>query len=232
MSFEEIDGQIKTLYSNGDVPNVIRNRITALAARIAEADRFIERYYESEDLSMWQDTQKLSSYVAQNKGYQTNEWVEDLYTGVTTDEVTVGLTDFNGYVRTYTVGGNAGNAAEVGDNTGTVNESKLRKVTGGARITGYCACEKCCPGTSDGVTATGTKAQEGRTVAVDPSVIPYGTKLMIKGPNGEWLNNGQPFIAEDCGGAIDNYDVDIYYDSHNEAYRGTKYNCEIYIVED
>jgi len=41
------------------------------------------------------------------------------------------------------------------------------------------------------ITSTGVTPIAGRTVAVDPRVIPYGSKLII---------NGQPgYIAEDCG---------------------------------
>lgn len=73
--------------------------------------------------------------------------------------------------------------------------------------TAYCACEKCC-GKTDGITATGTKATAGRTIAVDPSVIPYGTEVII---------NGHTYVAEDCGGAIKGNSIDIYFDSHAEA---------------
>ena len=59
-------------------------------------------------------------------------------------------------------------------------------------ITHYCACSRCC-GKSDGVTATGTQATAGRTIAVDPKVIPLGTEVII---------DGQSYIAEDTGGAI------------------------------
>lgn len=58
-------------------------------------------------------------------------------------------------------------------------------------LTAYCPCENCC-GKSDGITASGTKATEGRTIAVDPTIIPYGTKVEIQGLG--------IFIAEDCGG--------------------------------
>ena len=40
------------------------------------------------------------------------------------------------------------------------------------RVTHYCACSACCGQYADGVTATGTVASEGRTIAVDTSVIP------------------------------------------------------------
>ena len=74
-------------------------------------------------------------------------------------------------------------------------------------ITAYCPCEKCC-GNSNGITASGTKAKQGRTVAVDPRYIPYGTEIII---------DGQTYIAEDCGGAIKGNRIDLFFDSHSEA---------------
>lgn len=75
------------------------------------------------------------------------------------------------------------------------------------KITGYCPCEECC-GKSDGITSTGTEATAGRTVAVDPDVIPYGTEVVI---------GDEVYIAEDCGSAIKDNKIDIFYDSHEEA---------------
>lgn len=58
-------------------------------------------------------------------------------------------------------------------------------------------------------TATGVRPKAGRTIAVDPRVIPYGSKVII---------NGNTYIAEDCGGAIKgNKRVDIFFDTHQEA---------------
>lgn len=85
------------------------------------------------------------------------------------------------------------------------------------KVTAYCPCEKCCGKTEDdpwyGITATGTRATEGRTIAVDPDVIPYGTVLYFEGPDG--LVSG--FVAEDCGGAIKGNRIDLYFDSHEDA---------------
>ena len=75
------------------------------------------------------------------------------------------------------------------------------------KITYYCPCTKCC-GKSDGITTTGTTATEGRTVAVDPSIIPYGSTLVI---------DGKTYVAEDCGGAIKSNKIDIYVDDHQKA---------------
>ena len=59
-------------------------------------------------------------------------------------------------------------------------EVEQYKNLGEFKLTGYCACEYCC-GKTDGITATGTKATSGRTIAVDPSIIPYGSLVKING---------------------------------------------------
>lgn len=57
-------------------------------------------------------------------------------------------------------------------------------------------------------TATGTVPTVGRTIAVDPRVIPYGSEVII---------NGHTYIAEDCGGGIKGNRVDILFATHREA---------------
>jgi len=89
-------------------------------------------------------------------------------------------------------------------------------------LTAYCPCEKCC-GKTDGITSTGTKATHGRTIAVDPDIIPYGTKVLI---------NGSEYVAEDCGGAINNNHIDVFFNTHEEALEfGVRYE-NIYVMED
>lgn len=86
-------------------------------------------------------------------------------------------------------------------------------------ITHYCACEKCTVD-GDGITATGTKAAAGRTIAVDPEVIAYGTTVII---------DGKTYIAEDCGGAIKGNRIDIFMDSHEEALKAGVRTAEVYL---
>lgn len=90
----------------------------------------------------------------------------------------------------------------------TEEETIYRENLGAFVITAYCPCSKCCGEWADGITSTGTVATEGRTIAVDPSVIPYGSVVEINGVN---------YIAEDCGGAIKKNRIDIYFDSHDDA---------------
>lgn len=82
------------------------------------------------------------------------------------------------------------------------------KSLGTFKLTAYCACPQCCGEWSDGVTYTGTTATAGRTIAVDPDVIPLGSTVYI---------NGTPYIAEDIGGAIEGNRIDVYFPSHQDA---------------
>ena len=74
------------------------------------------------------------------------------------------------------------------------------------KITAYCPCSKCC-GKSNGITASGTKATAGRTVAASGKFA-LGTKLNI---------NGHIYTVEDRGGAINGNKIDIFVNSHSEA---------------
>lgn len=92
---------------------------------------------------------------------------------------------------------------------------------GECKITYYCAC-KSCSGKWGDVTSTGTRCVEGKTVAVDPSVIAYGTKLLI---------DGHVYIAEDCGGNVKGDHIDIYLDDHDLTEKlGVKYT-NVWIVK-
>ena len=74
------------------------------------------------------------------------------------------------------------------------------------KITAYCPCAKCC-GKTNGITAMGTHATAGRTVAASGKFA-FGTKLNI---------NGHVYTVEDRGGAINGNKIDIFVNSHAEA---------------
>ena len=100
---------------------------------------------------------------------------------------------------------------------------KPKKVNlGKFKITYYCPCYECSEGHGHN-TATGKRATEGRTIAVDKRVIPYGTKVMI---------NGHTYIAEDCGGAIKQKVIDIFLESHAETERRGVDYYNVYILRE
>lgn len=81
---------------------------------------------------------------------------------------------------------------------------------GSFKITHYCTEKRAhiCGG-GNGITATGTKVTAGRTIAVDPKVIPYGTQVYIEGYGFR--------TVEDCGGAVGGNHIDVAVTSHSEA---------------
>ena len=93
-------------------------------------------------------------------------------------------------------------------------------------VSHYCPCEKCC-GKTDGITATGTVATPGRTLAVDPSVIPYGSKVILKYEDG----TVDDYIAEDRGGAINGNKVDVFMLQHRAALHAGIRKAEVFLVE-
>ena len=93
----------------------------------------------------------------------------------------------------------------------SVNTPKTQNL-GVYTVTAYCCCKKCCGKDTThplyGITASGTKAVEGRTIAVDPSLIPLGTTVYL---------NGRPYIAEDTGSAIKGNKIDLFINNHQRA---------------
>lgn len=109
-------------------------------------------------------------------------------------------------------------------------EPKLKSI-GTFKVTAYCACVECCEkDPSDpwyGITATGTRATQGRTIAVDKRVIPYGTTVYFDG-----IEGFGGYVAEDCGGAIDGKDIDLYFDTHEEAEAWGVKQREVFVMKE
>lgn len=91
---------------------------------------------------------------------------------------------------------------------------------------------KCTAYTSNGgYTATGKKAQVG-LIAVDPDVIPYGTKVYVCSPDGKTVYGYA--IAADTGGAMQSGRIlaDLYYNTTSECYNFGVREMRLYIVEE
>ena len=94
-------------------------------------------------------------------------------------------------------------------------------------LTAYCPCSRCCGKWANGITATGTLAAEGRTIAVDPRVIPYGSTVTIYFSDG----TSHTYTAEDCGGAIKENRIDVFFDDHQAAREFGVQTAYVYMEE-
>ncbi len=95
---------------------------------------------------------------------------------------------------------------------------KQGRYLGRFRLTAYCPCARCC-GKSNGITASGTVATAGRTVACN--TLPFGTRIII---------NGHTYVVEDRGGMKGNA-VDIFFDSHQAALNFGVGYADVYLAQ-
>ncbi|OCT16010.1 hypothetical protein A8709_10355 [Paenibacillus pectinilyticus] len=77
---------------------------------------------------------------------------------------------------------------------------------------------------SYGITYSGLKAKEGRTIAVDPNVIPLGSTVFIEGIGIR--------KAEDIGSAIRGSRIDVFMNDLDQAQEfGVKKNVKVYLLD-
>lgn len=83
-------------------------------------------------------------------------------------------------------------------------KKKPKKIT--VTLTAYCPCRRC-SGPWGSRTALG-RAKQGRTIAVDPKVIPLRTKVKI---------GNKIYRAEDVGGGVKGKHIDVYFKTHRQV---------------
>ena len=95
-------------------------------------------------------------------------------------------------------------------------------------VTAYCACVKCCGPNAHGVTASGKPVSynEGKFVAADTSVLPFGKQLIIPG-----YADDQAVEVIDRGGAIKGNKLDLYFDSHADALVWGRQHLDVTVIE-
>jgi uncharacterized protein YabE (DUF348 family) len=99
----------------------------------------------------------------------------------------------------------------------------LNNVTLTAYSAGFASTGKSEGESGYGVTSSGSVVQEGRTIAVDPKVIPIGWWVYIEGIGFR--------RAEDTGSAVKGKKIDVYYDSDKQADRfGLKRGYTVYVI--
>jgi uncharacterized protein YabE (DUF348 family)/3D (Asp-Asp-Asp) domain-containing protein len=90
------------------------------------------------------------------------------------------------------------------------------------KATAYCRTDE-----GGEYTSTGTRTRVG-AIAVDPRVIPYGTRMFIVTKDGSYIYGVA--TAEDCGGAIKGKRLDLFYETDPECRRFGIRNCDVYFL--
>lgn len=102
------------------------------------------------------------------------------------------------------------------------DEEEKEGFLGEFEVTGYCSCSKCCGYKEKRLTKMETVPRSSYTVAVDPDVIPLGSKIEI---------DGTVYLAEDTGKKIKGNIIDIYFDTHEEALIYGRKTKKVYQVQ-
>lgn len=89
------------------------------------------------------------------------------------------------------------------------------------KITHYCGCKQCNGKWTGYPTHSGRYPEDGVTIAVDNSQIPFGTWVDI---------DGHAYRADDTGAAIKRNCIDIYVSSHEVALKKGVYYTDVYMM--
>jgi len=105
--------------------------------------------------------------------------------------------------------------------TATVEDDSEKVTRFVANCSAYTASPDECGGNATGITASGRKAVEGRTIAMDD--VPLGTKVKI---------NGKVYTVDDRFGGGYSHRIDIYFDNKKDAENFGRQYLEVEIVDE
>lgn len=104
-----------------------------------------------------------------------------------------------------------------GATTTPVTTTESGECLGTFTITAYCGCSECSGGHN--ITASGTTPTEGRTIAADTSILPFGTQVVI---------DGVVYTVEDRGSGVSGNHIDIFFATHDRALAFGRKTVKVY----
>ncbi|MBR2471150.1 MAG: G5 domain-containing protein, partial [Clostridia bacterium] len=131
------------------------------------------------------------------------------------------------YGTKYASVSRGGTVSRVTDPSTQLNYTRTVTVSATAYDLSFESCGKNPGDRGYGITASGMKASRG-IIAVDPRVIPMGSKLYIESLDGS-PDYGYA-IAGDKGGAIKGNKIDLFMDTRAECMRWGRRNVKVYIL--
>ena len=236
-TFITISSDKATVYSDSRMVSIAEVQTSAVEESAIEYDRieYVDLQNDIEEAERLAQVERSDKQLAQTASADTNIVSMSAVTETTEEPATQAATTEKATTEKATTEAPTTEATTValtteattepvvGDGNDDTIEVEVDGVESGTYLgsyvtTAYCGCSKCC-GKSDGITASGTVATEGRTVAA-PSSLAFGTEIII---------NGHTYVVEDRGGSINGNRIDIYFDSHQEALNYGRKTVDVYV---
>lgn len=169
----------------------------------------------------WAAADELKTYTMQAEEYEQvkGEYIanEEL---ASYEQVSDKLSTENGILDAESVENTAKTDSKINQSVNAEIKQANWESLGDFEITAYCPCSKCCGFWADGVTACGAIAEEGKTIAADTDILPFGTKVKI---------NGKIYTVQDTGGAIKGKRIDIFFENHQTALDWGRQTIEVFV---
>ena len=204
--YDSIDVSIDAVLNennNVSITRVVRTTVTV--------DSPIPFRTVTEDSPAWEEGSSMVLKEGKN-GVLTKKYDVYLTNGVETDRVEISSEITSEPVDKRVIVGTGKRAADVVVTGGAPTDySAVLTCTATAYDLSFQSCGKRPGDRGYGITATGTRAAYG-TVAVDPRVIPLGSKLYIETTDGSFIYGYA--TAEDTGGAIKGNKIDLFFPSY------------------
>ena len=205
------------------IKNDAQMEATYLAVSIAESKK---ENIQGKDLNF-----TLNENETESTGEQNNDYTDSNENDMKQDKKSVGFNDgtcpYDDEHEDPDANETEEPDTEAEDEAENTSDDSTETYLGEFKFTYYCPCVLCC-GKEDGITASGVIATEGRTIAVDPSVIPYGSRLKVVFEDGFEA----VYVAEDCGGSIKNNRIDIFVSSHSKALELGTNHGSVYLLNE
>lgn len=213
-----IDAQLQE-NTNLSVTRVVKTTVTV--------DSPIPYRTVTQESAAWEEGSSMVVRKGKN-GVLTKKYDVYLTNGVETERVEISSEVTAEPVDKQVLVGTGKKAADIVRTEGAPsNYSAVLTCTATAYDLSFQSCGKRPGDKGYGITATGTHAKYG-TVAVDPKVIPLGSKLYIETTDGSFVYGYA--TAEDTGGAIKGNKVDLFFPSYNDCMQFGRRSVRVYIL--
>lgn len=220
--YDTIDTAIDAQLS--ETNNISLNRVVKTTVTV---DSPIPYRTVTNESTAWEEGSSMVVRQGKN-GVMTKKYDVYLTNGVESDRVEISSEVTTEPVDKQVLVGTGKRAADIVVTEGAPSSySAVLTCTATAYDLSFQSCGKRPGDKGYGITATGTQAAYG-TVAVDPKVIPLGSKLYIETTDGSFVYGYA--TAADTGGAIKGNKVDLFFPSYDDCMKFGRRSVRVYIL--